>query len=114
MVNDLAVSASGCAQSILNQFDIANCFVRCPALCAGLFLREAANQSGALMAEEFNYKGYRLLIGPVRKGWRAAIFPPGSARALPESPATLEKSPKEAIVAEAQRIVDELLATRNK
>jgi hypothetical protein len=37
------------------------------------------------------------------------IFPPGSSSALPESPATLEKSPKEAIVAEAKKIVDERL-----
>jgi len=37
------------------------------------------------------------------------IFPPGSSSALPESPATLEESPKEAIVAEAKKIVDERL-----
>jgi len=58
------------------------------------------------MAEELNYKGYRLLVSPVGKGWRAMIFPPGSSSALLESPATLEKSPKEAIVAEARKIVD--------
>jgi hypothetical protein len=46
------------------------------------------------MAEELNYKGYRLLVSPVGKGWRAMIFPPGSSSALPESPAMLEKSPK--------------------
>ncbi len=34
------------------------------------------------------------------------IFPLGSSSALPESPATLEKSPKEAIVAEAKKIID--------
>jgi hypothetical protein len=59
------------------------------------------------MAEELNYRGYRLLVGPVGKGWRAMILPPGSSSALPESPTTLEKSPKEAIVAEAKNIVDE-------
>jgi hypothetical protein len=58
------------------------------------------------MAEELNYKGYRLLVSPVGKGWRAMIYAPGSPTALPESPATLEKSSKEAIVAEARRIVD--------
>ena len=58
------------------------------------------------MAEELNYKGYRLLISPVGKGWRAMIYAPGSPTALPESPATLEKSSKEAIVAEARKIVD--------
>ncbi len=34
------------------------------------------------------------------------IYAPGSSSALPESPATLEKSSKESIVAEAKRIVD--------
>jgi len=58
------------------------------------------------MAEELNYKGYRLLVSPVGKGWRAMIYAPGSLTALPESPATLEKSSKEAIVAEARKIVD--------
>jgi hypothetical protein len=37
---------------------------------------------------------------------RAMIYAPGSPSALPESPATLEKSSKEAIVAEARKIVD--------
>jgi hypothetical protein len=41
------------------------------------------------------------------------IFPPGSSSALPESPAMLEKSPKEAIVAEARKIVDERLNVQN-
>ena len=34
------------------------------------------------------------------------IYAPGSPSALPESPAMLEKGPKEAIVAEARKIVD--------
>jgi hypothetical protein len=62
------------------------------------------------MAEELNYKGYRLLVSPVGKGWRAMIFPPGSSSVvLPESPA----SPKEAVVAEARKIVDARLKTQN-
>ena len=65
------------------------------------------------MAEELNYKGYRLLVSPVGKGWRAMIFPPGSSSALHESPATLEKCPKEAIVAEARKIVDARLNVQN-
>jgi hypothetical protein len=49
-----------------------------------------------------NGRGYRLqgispLVSPVGKGWRAMIYAPGSPSALPESPATLEKSLKEAI-----------------
>jgi hypothetical protein len=65
------------------------------------------------MAEELDYKGYRLLVSPVGKGWRAMIFPPGSSSPLPESPAALEKSPKEAIVAEARKIVDARLNAKH-
>jgi hypothetical protein len=59
------------------------------------------------MAERIDYRGYRLEVGPVGKGWRAAIYVPGSVSPLPESPATLEKSSKDEIVAEAKRIIDE-------
>ena len=65
------------------------------------------------MAEELNYQGYRLLISPVGKGWRAMIYAPGSTSALAESPAMLEKSPKEAIVAEARKIVDARINAQN-
>jgi hypothetical protein len=61
------------------------------------------------MAESIDYKGYRLEIGPVGKGWRAAIYAPGSAFPLPESPAMLERSSKDAIVSEAKKIIDERL-----
>ena len=65
------------------------------------------------MAEELNYKGYRLLVSPVGKGWRAMIYAPGSPSALPESPATLEKSLKEAIIVEAKEIVDARVNAQN-
>ena len=65
------------------------------------------------MAEALNYRGYRLLVSPVGKGWRAMIYAPGSLSALPESPATLEKSLKEAIILEAKKIVDARLAAQN-
>ena len=68
---------------------------------------------GQKMAEELNYQGYRLLISPVGKGWRAMIYAPGSSSALPESPAMLEKSSKEAIVAEARKIVDARINAQN-
>jgi hypothetical protein len=58
------------------------------------------------MAESIDYKGYRLEVSAVLKGWRASIYPPGSKSALPDSPSTLETCPKEAIVAEAKRIID--------
>jgi hypothetical protein len=65
------------------------------------------------MAEAIDYRGYRLLVSPVGKGWRAMIYAPGSPSALPESPATLEKSLKEAIVVEAKKIVDARLTAQN-
>jgi hypothetical protein len=58
------------------------------------------------MAEVIDYNGYRLEVGPVGKGWRAAIYAPGSASPLPESPAVLEKISKDEIVTEAKRIID--------
>jgi len=65
------------------------------------------------MAEELKYRGYRFLVSPVGKGWRAMIYAPHSQSALTESPATLEKSSKEAIVAEARKIVDAALSAQN-
>ena len=52
------------------------------------------------------YKGYRIEVSHVGRGWRAAIFAPGSTRALADSPSNLEKSRSEEIVAEAKRIID--------
>jgi hypothetical protein len=58
------------------------------------------------MAERIDYRGYRLEVGPVGKGWRAAIYAPGSASSLPESPAVLEKITREEIITQAKEIVD--------
>jgi hypothetical protein len=58
------------------------------------------------MREIIEYRGYRLEIGPVGRGWRASVYSPGSTSPLPESPTNLEKSGKAGIVAEAKRIVD--------
>lgn len=52
------------------------------------------------------YKGYRIEVGPVGKGWRASIYSPGASVPLPNSPTNLEKSGTEEIVAEAKRIID--------
>ena len=57
------------------------------------------------------YKGFRIEVTSVGKGWRGAIFEPGSTRALADSPFNLEKSRSEEIVAEAKRIIDARLAT---
>jgi hypothetical protein len=59
------------------------------------------------------YKGYRINVSPVGKGWRALIFSPGSSRALPESLCNLENSAAEEIIAEAKRIIDAWLDTRS-
>jgi len=59
------------------------------------------------------YKGYRIEVSPVGRGWRAAIFAPGSTRALADSPSNLEKSSTEEIVAEAKRIIDARFGPRS-
>jgi hypothetical protein len=58
------------------------------------------------------YKGFRIEVTSVGKGWRASIFQPGANRALADSPSNLEKSSKEEIVAEAKRIVNTRLGPR--
>jgi hypothetical protein len=59
------------------------------------------------------YKGFRIEVSPVGKGWRAVIFAPGSSRALTDSPSNLEKSRTEEIVAEAKQIIDARLGPRS-
>ena len=59
------------------------------------------------------YKGYRIEVSQVGKGWRAVIFAPGSTRALADSPSNLEKSRTEEIVAEAKRIIDARFGPRS-
>jgi hypothetical protein len=59
------------------------------------------------------YKGYRIEVSHVGRGWRAAIFAPGSTRALADSHSNLEKSSTEEIVAEAKRIIDARFGPRS-
>ena len=59
------------------------------------------------------YKGFRIEVTSVGKGWRASIFEPGSNRALADSPFNLEKSRSEEIVAEAKRIIDARFALKH-
>ena len=59
------------------------------------------------------YKGYRIKVSSVGKGWRASIFAPGSTRPLADSPSNLEKSRTEEIVAEAKRIIDARFGPRS-
>jgi hypothetical protein len=54
----------------------------------------------------FQYKGYRIEVSRVGKGWRATIFAPDATRPLADSPFNLEKSDKEEIVVKAKRVID--------
>jgi hypothetical protein len=65
------------------------------------------------MMTTIEYKGFRIEVSPVGKGWRASIFPAGSNRALGDSPSNLEKSRTDEIVAEAKRIIDARLGPRS-
>jgi hypothetical protein len=65
------------------------------------------------MLEIIENRGYRLLVGAVGKGWRASIYPPNCNSTLPDSPANLEKSRKDEIVAEAKRIIDKHFASQS-
>jgi hypothetical protein len=70
------------------------------------------NRHEEIMAvETIDYNGYRLEVAPLGKGWRVSIYPPDSTLALRESPSILEKVPKEAVIAEAKKIVDARAAT---
>jgi hypothetical protein len=64
------------------------------------------------MREIIEYRGYRLEVGRVGKGWRASIYPPGSTSVLSDSPANLETSRMEEIIAEAKRIIDGRLTSQ--
>ena len=59
-----------------------------------------------------DYKGYRIEVYPVGKGWRASIFSPSSTSPWSNSPVNLEKSSMEEIVAEAKRIIEVRLGPR--
>ena len=59
-----------------------------------------------------DYKGYRIEVYPVGKGWRASIFLPGSTTPWPNSLVNLEKSSTEGIVAEAKCIIEMRLGPR--
>jgi hypothetical protein len=55
------------------------------------------------------YKGYRIEVRRLGKGWRASIYSAGATKPLSISPSNLEKSEADEIIAEAKRIIDELL-----
>jgi len=65
------------------------------------------------MVEIIEYRGYRLEVGRVGKGWRVSIYLPGSTCALPDSPTNLEKCSRDEIVGEARRIIDSRIRRGN-
>jgi hypothetical protein len=88
-----------------------SCGSRSPCSVGTSFIssKRSRTTTASKLAERIDYRRYRLEVGPAGKGWRAAIYVPGSASPLPESPATLGKSSEDEIVAEAKRIIDERL-----
>jgi hypothetical protein len=58
------------------------------------------------------YKGYRIEISRLGRGWRASIYSPGSTSPWRDSPANLEKSSEEDILAEAKQMIDARLGPR--
>jgi hypothetical protein len=58
------------------------------------------------------YKGYRIEISRLGRGWRASIYSPGSTAPWRDSPANLEKSSEEDILAEAKQMIDARLGPR--
>jgi hypothetical protein len=75
-------------------------------------LSNADPSTQTLTMTVIDYKGYRIEVSPVGKGWRASIFSPGSNSPWPNSPVNLEKSSQDEIVAEAKRIVEMRLGPR--
>jgi hypothetical protein len=67
-------------------------------------LRNGAQSESTTYA--IDYKGYRLEIAPVCKGWRASIYSRGATSPLRDSPTNLEKSRAEDIITQAKRIID--------
>ena len=82
---------------------------RCP---TDLNARRADASARARTMTVIDYKGYRIEVTPVGKGWRASIFAPSSSVPWPDSPVNLEKSSTEEIIAEAKRIIEARLGHR--
>jgi hypothetical protein len=87
--------------------------LRTPAEADTLIARNRPPTLGTLQQKEkipmgysvIEYKGIRVEVCRVGKGWRASIYSSGSITPLPTSPTNLEKSNMDEIVAEAKRII---------
>jgi hypothetical protein len=60
------------------------------------------------MAEELNYKGYRMQVSPQGPGWKVIIYAPGAMLALDEIPYTRDPPGRDQVIEEAREIVDRL------
>lgn len=60
----------------------------------------------------FEYKGYRIEVCHVGRGWRASIYSPGSSVPWRDSPVNLENSRSEEIVSAAKLMIDARLGPR--
>jgi hypothetical protein len=90
--------------------------IHCCSWARGSHLGSVSGPCGRDIAQvmtAIEYKGYRIEVSSVGKGWRAAIFAPGSTRALADSPSNLEKSRTEEIIAQAKRIIDARFGPRS-
>jgi hypothetical protein len=56
--------------------------------------------------EMIEYKGYRIEVSRVGRGWRASIYSPGSDAPWRDSPVNLENSQSEEIVEVAKQMID--------
>ena len=61
------------------------------------------------MAEELQYRGFRIMVVVQGTGWRAFIHEPGSRRPRQEVLYTAEPADRISVVDDAKRIVDGLL-----
>jgi hypothetical protein len=65
------------------------------------------------MAEEVQYRGFRIMVLVQGTGWRAFIYEPGSRLARREILFTAEPTGRKTVVDDAKRIIDRLLLHSN-
>jgi len=56
--------------------------------------------------ENINYRQYRLEVRHQTPGWKVLIYPPGAEFGLPEVANTEGNDEREAVIAQAQKVVD--------
>ena len=56
--------------------------------------------------ENINYRQYRLEVRHQGPGWKVLIYPRGAVFGLSETPNTDERDEREAVIAQAKKVVD--------